>query len=148
MNRRTVVLLVLLGTLAMAYGWFVLWPDGGNIRVVIVQRPSDPPRFAFNRELVVEEVRMVTEERVSPNDPSSDTYERLVWHMVPRADDDGEDDDREARPQKMVTYGRGIRGLEPAEGFRRRGEPLKPGATYRLIAETSDGTAVAEFVAK
>lgn len=146
MNNRTIMLVVLLGALGVAYIWFVLWPSGPDLRMVIVQRPAQPVTFAFDRETIVEEVRIVTQEPVSAQNPGGDTYQRMIWHMVPRPDGDGEGDD--PRPRKHVTYGRGIRGLKPAEGFKVRGEPLESGTRYTFIADTADGTVQAVFEAK
>lgn len=147
MKTRTAKMLVLLGVLAVAYVWMVLWPDRAELQMVVVQRPPEPPSFVFSRETVLRDVQLVTDEPVSMDDPTGDTFERVIWHMVPR-NNDSDDEAQGSRPRKHVTYGRRIRGMEPAEGFRGRGEPLKSKVTYRFIADTTDGVARAEFTAR
>lgn len=157
MERRLIVLLSIMAVMAVAYVWFFLLPSNSPLQVMVVERPQRPLSFVFSREEVLDEVKVVVFEPVAAVEagqqpggaeaaaPAGETYERVVWHLVPDADPARA---AERREEDGIMYGRRLRGLAPPEGLG-RGEELKRGLTYRLDLRTADGDTLSkEFTPK
>ena len=136
MNKRMGMLLGVLGVLALVWLWFFVLPNGGGLQARVMQRAGQPVRFLFSRDLSFEEIRVVVVEP-GPAGAEDQTWERVIWHLVPDPNHD------EARPTDVVTYSRWVHSLVPAEGFGRRGERLEPGRQYRFVGRTVSGEEVA-----
>lgn len=130
MNKRLVTLLSFMGCLGVVYVWFFLIPSGGELQAVTLDRPPRPVTFVFNRDEVLQEVK-VTFFDPGPAGTEGQGFERVVWHLVASGEEQG------AREQ--VIYGRGIKGMKPAEGMPAKVERLQPGGKYRLDVQTQDG---------
>lgn len=134
MNKRTGVLVGILAVLATVWVWFFALPGGAELQTVVVQRPGRPVMFRFDRSLMFDDIRLI---KIEPGPPGqeNETWDNVVWHLVA-------DDDEEREPVDLITYGRWMRGMDPAEGTNRRGERLERGYMYRLEAKTADGDAI------
>lgn len=135
---KPVMLLVVLALLA---GGIFLYRGcaGGPTLEVRPSRGPDGLTFLFNGRVGFEEIKVTADPDGESDGP------RVVWHLVPRLDDEG--NAREPQQQMAVTYGQrwGL-GLRPAPETPRDGEALQPGVTYEFLAETTAGRARTRFV--
>jgi hypothetical protein len=143
MNTRAIVLLSLMGLLGIVYVWFFLMPRGGELMMAYVHRPPRPPAFNFSRPVIFDEIKITVYEPGPPG-AEDEGYDRVIWHLLPHPENKAEREER-----RNVTYGRGIRGMQAAEGMPRRPEALQPGMTYTFEARTSGGDRIKrEFTAR
>lgn len=137
LKSKPVIVLILLAVLA---GGLYLYRGlgGGESLEVNVTRGPDGLTFVFNGRIGMEEIVVTADPDGEADGP------RIVWHLVPRVDEDG--NEVEPSPTMAVTYGRrwGL-GLRAAPDTPRRGAPLEPGVTYEFFAQTTAGQAKERF---
>ncbi|MEM1026816.1 MAG: hypothetical protein AAGJ38_01910 [Planctomycetota bacterium] len=131
---KPVLVLIVLAVLAAGLYLYRGCAGGPTLAVRVTSGP-DGPTFMFNGRVGLEELIVTA-------DPDGEA--RVVWHLVPRVDDDGNEE--EPRPNMAITYGRrwGL-GMRAAPDTPRNGEPLEPGVTYEFFADTTAGKARTRF---
>ncbi|MEM7578130.1 MAG: hypothetical protein AAF328_11735 [Planctomycetota bacterium] len=134
LTSKPVILLIVLAVLAAGIYLYRGCAGGPTLEVQLTRGPEGMT-FLFNGRVGLEELIVTA-------DPDGEA--RVVWHLVPRVDDDG--DEVEPRPQMAVTYGQrwGL-GMRPAPETPRDGEALEPGVTYEFFADTTAGNARKRF---
>lgn len=136
LSKPMILLIVLAVLCGGVYGWRAL--SGGPAVEMRVTHGPGGVMFLFNGRVKLEEVKVTADPEGVADGP------RVVWHLVPREDEEG--GVREPAERMVVSYGRRWQmGLRPAEDAPRRAEPLVAGVTYEASVETTAGRALGRF---
>ncbi|MEM1098070.1 MAG: hypothetical protein AAGH92_04710 [Planctomycetota bacterium] len=134
LTSKPFIVLVVLAVIAAGLYLYRGCAGGPPLQVQVTGGVGDL-MFLFDGRVGVEELIVTADPDGEADGP------RVVWHLVPRDEDDF------TPPLNMaVTYGRrgGLR-LRPAPDTPRMAEPLEPGVTYELFADTTAGDARKRF---